>query len=110
MVEDQKWIILNLSSFIFCFRYLYVRWGTDLTSVVVFVGESGATDYEGLLGGVHKTVVLKGVCGNIPDHLRSARDYPLEDVVVFERPNIVQTENVSSVDEVRSALSKLGVL
>jgi len=91
-------------------RYLYVRWGTDLTSVVVFVGESGATDYEGLLGGVHKTVVLKGVCGNIPDHLRSARDYPLEDVVVFERPNIVQTENVSSVDEVRSALSKLGVL
>ncbi|KAK6155533.1 hypothetical protein DH2020_009781 [Rehmannia glutinosa] len=44
--------------------YLYLRWGMDLSKVVVFVGESGDTDYEGLLGGVHKSVVLTGVCSS----------------------------------------------
>ncbi|KAI7994490.1 putative sucrose-phosphate synthase 1 [Camellia lanceoleosa] len=43
-------------------RYLYVRWGVELSTIVVFVGESGDTDYEGLIGGIHKTVILKGVC------------------------------------------------
>ncbi|XP_076902220.1 putative sucrose-phosphate synthase 1 [Bidens hawaiensis] len=47
-------------------RYLYLRWGMDLTKVVVFIGESGDTDYEGFLGGVHKSVILKGV-GNTND-------------------------------------------
>lgn len=41
------------------FRYLYLRWGVELLKTVVFVGESGETDYEGLFGGL---VVLKGVC------------------------------------------------
>ncbi|KAK9279174.1 hypothetical protein L1049_012852 [Liquidambar formosana] len=89
-------------------RYLYIRWGMDLSNIVVFVGECGDTDYEGLLGGVHKTVILKGVCSS-SQKLHANRSYPLEDVVPFDSPNIVQTDEYNSND-IRASLEKLGVL
>lgn len=89
-------------------RYLYVRWGVDLSNIVVFVGESGDTDYEGLLGGVHKTVILKGVCAS--NQLHANRTYPLTDVVPFDSPNIVQMTEDCSGSDIRSSLEKVGVL
>ncbi|KAJ9688754.1 hypothetical protein PVL29_014419 [Vitis rotundifolia] len=89
-------------------RYLYVRWGVDLSSIVVFVGESGDTDYEGLLGGVHKTVILKGVCAS--NQLHANRTYPLTDVVPFDSPNIVQMTEDCSGSDIRSSLENVGVL
>ncbi|RVX05210.1 putative sucrose-phosphate synthase 1 [Vitis vinifera] len=88
--------------------YLYVRWGVDLSNIVVFVGESGDTDYEGLLGGVHKTVILKGVCAS--NQLHANRTYPLTDVVPFDSPNIVQMTEDCSGSDIRSSLEKVGVL
>lgn len=90
-------------------RYLHVRWGTDLSNLVVFIGESGDTDYEGLIGGIHKTVILKGVC-DAPKPLISIRNYALEDVVAFDSPNIVETEHGCSSSEIFSALQKLSLL
>ena len=90
------------------FRYLYVRWGVDLSNIVVFVGESGDTDYEGLLGGVHKTVILKGVCAS--NQLHANRTYPLTDVVPFDSPNIVQMTEDCSGSDIRSSLENVGVL
>nr|CAD1831866.1 unnamed protein product [Ananas comosus var. bracteatus] len=90
-------------------RYLYIRWGLELSNMVVFVGESGDTDYEGLLGGVRKTIILKGSFNNAPSHLHAARAYPLEDVVAFDNSNIVQTEGFSSND-IKSALQKFCIL
>ncbi|KAG6591559.1 putative sucrose-phosphate synthase 1, partial [Cucurbita argyrosperma subsp. sororia] len=88
-------------------RYLYLRWGMDLTKVVVLVGECGDTDYEGLIGGVHKTVILKGIgCNASKLHSRS---YPMEHVVSFSSPNVVQAEGCKIVD-IGTALGKLGVL
>ncbi|XP_057957512.1 probable sucrose-phosphate synthase 1 [Malania oleifera] len=89
-------------------RYLYVRWGVELSNIVVFVGECGDTDYEGLLGGVHRSVILKGVCSGARK-LHAGKNYPLEDVVPFDTPNIIQTEGCSS-DDIRVSLAKLGVL
>lgn len=89
-------------------RYLYVRWGMDLSKTVVFVGECGDTDYEGLLGGVHKSVVMKGICSNA-GNLHTNRSYPLEDVVPFDSPNIVQIESCDS-DKIRASLMQLEVL
>uniref|UniRef100_A0A1D1YKP9 sucrose-phosphate synthase n=2 Tax=Anthurium amnicola TaxID=1678845 RepID=A0A1D1YKP9_9ARAE len=91
-------------------RYLYVRWGTELSNMVVFVGESGDTDYEGFLGGVHKTIILKGFCNSTQSHIHSARDYSLEDIVAFDSPNISRAETGSTTDGIELALSKLGVL
>ncbi|KAG6769307.1 hypothetical protein POTOM_024931 [Populus tomentosa] len=78
-------------------RYLYVRWGVELANMVVFAGECGDTDYEGLLGGLHKSVVLKGVCSSASNQLHANRSYPLTDVIPSESPNIVQAPEESSV-------------
>ncbi|XP_026408592.1 probable sucrose-phosphate synthase 1 isoform X2 [Papaver somniferum] len=91
-------------------RYLYIRWGTELTNMVVIVGECGDTDYEGLLGGVHKTVVLNGVCRKARTVLHSNRNYPLEDVIAYDNPNIVHTGEGCSSTDIKTALGKLGVI
>ncbi|EEF46936.1 sucrose phosphate syntase, putative [Ricinus communis] len=87
--------------------YLYVRWGINLSNVVVFVGESGDTDYEGLLGGLHKSVILKGV-GSSSGKLHANRSYLLEDVIPFNGPNVVQSEGYK-VNNIKASLVKLGV-
>lgn len=89
-------------------RYLCIRWGMDLSSVVVFTGECGDTDYEGLIGGIHKTVILKGVASEA-QKLHANRNYPLEDVISLDSPNIVQVEGHKSND-IRTSLGKLGIL
>ncbi|XP_027183087.1 probable sucrose-phosphate synthase 1 [Coffea eugenioides] len=89
-------------------RYLQVRWGIKLSNVVVFVGECGDTDYEGLVGGVHKTVVLKGVCSDAPK-IYSNRSYPLDHVLPVDTPNIIQSQGPSK-DEILESLRKLGLL
>ncbi|XP_042471072.1 probable sucrose-phosphate synthase 1 [Zingiber officinale] len=91
-------------------RYLFVRWGVQLSNMAVFVGESGDTDYEGLLGGVHKSVILKGSFNTIPSEVHSARSYPLTDVVAFDSPhnNILRIDGYVASD-IKFALEKLGI-
>ncbi|XP_023530213.1 probable sucrose-phosphate synthase 1 [Cucurbita pepo subsp. pepo] len=91
-------------------RYLYVRWGTELSKMVVFVGESGDTDYEGLLGGVHKSVVLKGVCNGAANQLHANRSYPLSDVVPVDSANIAQASEEASSADIRASLETIGLL
>ncbi|RXI05688.1 hypothetical protein DVH24_017730 [Malus domestica] len=91
-------------------RYLYLRWGVDLSKVVVLAGECGDTDYEGLLGGLHQSVVLKGVGSNAISQLHNNRNYPLSDVLALDTPNIVQTSEGCGSDGIRASLEKLGVL
>lgn len=90
------------------FRYLHVRWGVELSSMVVFTGECGDTDYETLLGGVHKTVILKGV-GIEAQKLHVNRNYPLDHVLPFENDSIAKTESCDDTS-IKSSLEKLGVL
>ncbi|KAK9130603.1 hypothetical protein Sjap_011090 [Stephania japonica] len=91
-------------------RYLYIRWGMDLSNVVVFVGECGDTDYEGLLGGIHKTIILKGACRSARTQLHSTRSYPLEDVVPYDSPNIIQIDEGCSDGDITKALRNLGII
>ncbi|CAH8391443.1 unnamed protein product [Eruca vesicaria subsp. sativa] len=88
-------------------RYLLVRWGIDLSNMVVFVGDSGDTDYEGLLGGVHKTVILKGIANDLRE-LHGNRSYPMEDVTPLNSPNITEAEECGR-DAIKTALEKLGI-
>ncbi|GMY35796.1 probable sucrose-phosphate synthase 1 [Fagus crenata] len=91
-------------------RYLYIRWGVELSKMVVFVGECGDTDYEGLLGGVHTSVILKGVCSSANNQLHANRTYPLSDVIPTDSPNIVHTTEESGSDDIRGSLEKIGFL
>ncbi|KAK6118364.1 hypothetical protein DH2020_047935 [Rehmannia glutinosa] len=89
-------------------RYLYVRWGMELSNVVVFLGECGDSDYEQLLGGLHKTVILKGRC-RAANQIHANRSYPLEDVVPTDNPKSVECEKCD-IDGIKATLGKLGVL
>ncbi|KAJ8753226.1 hypothetical protein K2173_017830 [Erythroxylum novogranatense] len=90
-------------------RYLYIRWGVELANMVVFVGESGDSDYEGLLGGLHKGVMMKGFC-TANDQLHSNRSYPLSGVIPSDSPNVVQTSNDCSSSDIRNTLGQLGCI
>ncbi|EEC72629.1 hypothetical protein OsI_06131 [Oryza sativa Indica Group] len=90
-------------------RYLCIRWGIELPNVAVLVGESGDSDYEELLGGLHRTVILKGEF-NIPaNRIHTVRRYPLQDVVALDSSNIIGIEGYST-DDMKSALQQIGVL
>ncbi|KAL0297141.1 UNVERIFIED_CONTAM: putative sucrose-phosphate synthase 1 [Sesamum radiatum] len=89
-------------------RYLHVRWGIDISNVVFFVGECGDSDYEALLGGLHKTVILKGQC-NGASKIHTNRSYPLEHVVPTDDPKTVQCEECDT-DGIKATLEKLGVV
>ncbi|KAK1400058.1 Sucrose-phosphate synthase [Heracleum sosnowskyi] len=91
-------------------RYLYLRWGMDLSKTIVFLGESGDTDYEQIVGGLHKSVILKGVgCGS-SKQIHANRSYPLTDVMPVDSPNIVQISEECNSNNLRASLSTLGVL
>lgn len=79
--------------------------------MVVFIGECGDSDYEGLVGGIHKTVILKGL-GINSRKLHDNRKYPLEDVLPpLESPNIVQVQpDACNMSSITAALEILGVL
>ena len=77
--------------------------------MTVIVGESGDTDYEGLLGGVHNIIILKGSFNSAPNQVHAARSYSLQDVISFEKPGIASVEGYGS-DNLKSALQKFGIL
>lgn len=80
----------------------------NLPHTVVIVGEYGDTDYEGLRGGIHKTLVIKGVCDEARK-LHTNRSYPLEHVITSDSPTIVQVEECKK-NQVSEALMKLEAL
>ena len=86
-----------------------MRWGIDLSKMLVFVGECGDTDYEGLLGGVHKTIILKGVGNSSFSSLHANRSYPLSHVVSLDSPNIFEIRDGCSSSEIQSVVAKLRV-
>ncbi|KAJ7541756.1 hypothetical protein O6H91_10G074800 [Diphasiastrum complanatum] len=90
-------------------RYMFIRWGIEVANIFVFVGETGDTDHEELLSGLHKTIVLKSAIQNgSEDLLRVSGSYGREDVVPLDSPNLVHTEGNYSSETILGALRKLG--
>lgn len=90
-------------------RYLSVKWGIELSKMVVFVGEKGDTDIEDLLAGHPKTLVLKGsVEYGSEELLRGEDGYKREDAVPSDSPNIAYSEGFEAHD-ISAALEAFGV-
>ncbi|XP_048538024.1 probable sucrose-phosphate synthase 2 [Triticum urartu] len=89
-------------------RYLFVRWGIELPNIVVMVGESGDSDYEELLGGLHRTIILKGDFNIAANRIHTVRRYPLQDVVALDSSNIIEVQGCTTED-IKSALRQIGV-
>ncbi|MCO5548382.1 hypothetical protein L7F22_001839 [Adiantum nelumboides] len=88
-------------------RYLFVRWGVDVANMTVFVGETGDTDYEELIPGLHKTVILKeAVKEGSVSLLHNSQTYNKDDVLPSDSPYIVATEGEVTADAITSALKK----
>jgi sucrose-phosphate synthase len=88
-------------------RYFFARWNMDMANMFVVVGETGDTDYEELLSGTHKTIIVKdAVQVGSESKLRGPSNYDRSDVTPSEGPNVT-TVNISSLSEyVVDALTK----
>uniref|UniRef100_A0ACD5W775 Uncharacterized protein n=1 Tax=Avena sativa TaxID=4498 RepID=A0ACD5W775_AVESA len=86
-------------------RYLSIQWGIDLSKVAVLVGETGDTDRERLLPGVHKTLILPGMVARGSEELLRGDDgYTMADVVAMDSPNIVTLAEGQSVSDLLKAI------
>ncbi|WOL01578.1 putative sucrose-phosphate synthase 4 [Canna indica] len=83
-------VIPLFASRAFALRYLSIRWGIDLSKMMIIVGEMGDTDHEQLLPGIHKTLIIKGVVAHGSDKLmRDDDSYKEEDMVPSESASII---------------------
>lgn len=91
-------------------RYLSIRWGIDLSKMVVFVGEKGDTDYEDLLVGLHKTLILRGSVMYGSEKLLHGEDaFKREDVVPPDSPNIAYIEESYEPLDLSAALKAIKI-
>ncbi|GAB2267231.1 sporulation-specific protein 2 [Dionaea muscipula] len=80
-------------------RYLFVRWSLNVTNMFVFVGETGDTDYEELIAGAHKTIIIKGVVEKgSEDFLRKTGSYMRDDIVPRESPFVAYITSTADAE------------
>lgn len=88
-------------------RYFFVRWRFNVSNMYIVLGETGDTDYEELIAGAHKTLILKGVVKSGSEELlRTRGSYLKEDIVPEESPLIAYV-NGTNAEEIANALTKV---
>lgn len=74
----------------------------------VFLGETGDTDYEEMISGNHKTIIMKGVVAKGSEELlRTSGSYLKEDIVPPESPLITYLSGKATADEIAKALRQV---
>ncbi|KAK7305002.1 hypothetical protein VNO77_42900 [Canavalia gladiata] len=88
-------------------RYLFVRWGLNVANMYVILGETGDTDYEELISGTHRTIIMKGLVPKGSEEiLRGPGSYPRDDVVPNESPLVVCISEITE-NKIANALKDL---
>ncbi|KAJ1704093.1 hypothetical protein LUZ63_003872 [Rhynchospora breviuscula] len=88
-------------------RYLFVRWGINVSNMYVITGERGDTDHEELIAGSHKTVIMKGVVEKGSEQLlRGPWSYQREDVVPNDSPLVICTSGEINSDTIMKAFKQ----
>ncbi|KAK9082619.1 hypothetical protein Scep_029090 [Stephania cephalantha] len=88
-------------------RYLFVRWGINIANMYLILGETGDTDYEELICGTHKTIIMKGeVEQGSEDLLRTSGSYTKEDIFPQESP-LITCVTVGKVEEIAKAIMEV---
>lgn len=74
----------------------------------VFLGESGDTDYEEMISGTHKTIIMKGVVAKGSEELlRTSGSYLKDDIVPRESPLVAYVNEEAKADEIANALKQV---
>ncbi|GMI70496.1 sucrose phosphate synthase 3F, sucrose phosphate synthase B [Hibiscus trionum] len=87
-------------------RYLFVRWRLNVANMFVIVGETGDTDYEELIAGAHKTLIMKEVVTKGSEALLRTMDLR-DDIVPSNSPLISCIKGGATAEEISEALKAL---
>lgn len=88
-------------------RYLFVRWRLNVANMYVILGETGDTDYEELISGTHKTLIMKGVVEKGSEELlRTTGSFLKDDIVPEGSPLVTYTNAEAKADEIATALKQ----
>nr|O04933.1 RecName: Full=Probable sucrose-phosphate synthase 2; AltName: Full=UDP-glucose-fructose-phosphate glucosyltransferase 2 [Craterostigma plantagineum]CAA72491.1 sucrose-phosphate synthase [Craterostigma plantagineum] len=94
-------------------RYLFVRWRLSVANMYVILGETGDTDYEELISGTHKTLIMRGVVEKGSEELlRTAGSYLRDDVIPQDTPLIAYADKGAKAEHIVETfrqLSKAGM-
>lgn len=75
--------------------------------MLVVVGDTGDTDYEELLSGTHKTILIRDVVeGGSERKLRASGNYDRSDVAPSDSPNMILAEPNSVTNILLEALKQ----
>ncbi|KAG2726475.1 hypothetical protein I3760_01G114500 [Carya illinoinensis] len=89
-------------------RYFFVRWRLNVANMYVILGESGDTDYEELISGTHKTIIMRDVVAKGSEELlRTSGSYHRDDIVPSESPLITTISGKGKSDELANALKQV---
>ncbi|KAL9275035.1 putative sucrose-phosphate synthase 2 [Drosera capensis] len=89
-------------------RYLFVRWRLNVANMFVFLGETGDTDYEELIAGTHKTIIMKGaVEKGSEDFLRKTGSYMRDEIVPRDSPFVAYTNGDAKAEVIADTLKQL---
>lgn len=89
-------------------RYLFVRWGLNVSNMYVILGETGDTDYEEMRSGTHKKVIIKGIVEKGSEELlRTNVSSMRDDIVPADSPLVAYTSKDATADEIATAIKQL---
>ncbi|CAH9129523.1 unnamed protein product [Cuscuta epithymum] len=90
-------------------RYLFVRWRLNVANMYVILGETGDTDYEELIAGTHKTLILKGVVEKGSEELVRTLGSCMhrEDIIPQESSLVSHIRGDAKAEEIANALRQL---
>ncbi|CAI0436835.1 unnamed protein product [Linum tenue] len=98
-------IIPLLASRAQALRYLFVRWRLNVGNMFVILGETGDTDYQEMISGAHKTIVMKNVVKKGSEELM--RSEIRDDMVPKDSPLVAFINGEATPDEIASALKQV---
>lgn len=74
----------------------------------VILGETGDTDYEEMISGAHKTVIMKDLVGKGSEELlRTTGSYLRDDIVPGDSPLVAYTKGGATAAEIINTLRQL---
>ncbi|KAL0403625.1 UNVERIFIED_CONTAM: putative sucrose-phosphate synthase 2 [Sesamum radiatum] len=89
-------------------RYLFVRWRLNVANMYVILGETGDTDYEEMISGTHKTLIMKGaVVKGSEELLRSTASCLRDDIVPRDSPLVAYTKEGSKAEDIINTVRQL---
>ncbi|RDX78638.1 putative sucrose-phosphate synthase 3, partial [Mucuna pruriens] len=105
--SSRMHVIPLLASRAQALRYLFVRWRLNVANMYVILGETGDTDYEEMISGTHKTIIMKGVVSKGSEELlRGPGSYQRDDIVPNESPLVAYIDGTTH-ENIADALKQL---